>query len=270
MVNIHDFDAFCFDLDGTIYVGDQLLPGVKETIDHLREANKKILFITNSPTLTRADCQKRLIRMGIAADLEEVLTATFLSALYFQENHPQASIFVVGEKALEEELSHIGLHATKDPMKATHVLVGMDRDFTYEKLNLAMNAVRNGASLVLTNPDPACPVPGGYISDTMAIARAIEAASGRPIDHVVGKPSPFYAKKVLERLQLPADRCLIIGDRLETDIMLGKADNFRTCLVLTGSSCKEDVGRVKIFPDYIVENLEIFFSKRRRRRSISI
>lgn len=259
MVNIHDFDAFCFDLDGTIYVGDELLPGVKETIDRLRRTNKKILFITNSPTLTRVECQQRLQMLGIAADLEEVMTATFLAAVYFREKHPDALVYIVGEKAIEEELGHYRLGVTKDPGKATHVLVGLDRAFTYEKLNFAMNAVRNGAKLILTNPDPVCPVPGGFISDTMAIASAIEVASGRSIDHIIGKPSAFYAEKVLEKLQIQNSRCLIVGDRLETDIMLGKANDFRTCLVLTGASSREDIEKVQIFPDYVVETMESFW-----------
>ncbi|MFM1653542.1 HAD-IIA family hydrolase [Brevibacillus sp. B_LB10_24] len=259
MVNIHDFDAFCFDLDGTIYVGDELLPGVKETFDRLRKNNKKILFITNSPTLTRRECQSRLRKLGIAANLEEVMTAAYVSAVYFMEEHPDALVYIVGEKAIEEEFSHFQLSTTKDPMKATHVLVGLDRSFTYQKLNFAMNAVRNGAKLILTNPDPACPVPGGFISDTMAIASAIEVASGQSIDQIVGKPSSFYAEKVLEKLQMKTDRCIIIGDRLETDIQLGKANHFRTCLVLTGASRKEDIEKVQIYPDYVVENMELLF-----------
>lgn len=122
MVNINDFDAFCFDLDGTIYVGDELLPGVKKTIDGLRKQNKKLLFITNSPTLTRMECQKRLKKLGIAAGLEEVITATYVSAVYFMEKHPHAVIYIVGEKAIEEEFSQFKLSITKDPLKATHVL----------------------------------------------------------------------------------------------------------------------------------------------------
>lgn len=259
MVNIHEFDAFCFDLDGTIYVGDQLLLGVKETIDLLRKRNKKVMFITNSPTLTRIECQKRLKKFGIDANLEEVITATFVSAVYFMEKHPNALVYIVGEKAIEEEFSRFSLKTTKNPLEATHVLVGLDRSFTYEKLNYAMNAVRNGAKLVLTNPDPACPVPGGFISDTLAIASAIEVASGQRIDHIVGKPSSFYGEKVVEKLQIKRSRCLIIGDRLETDVMLGKINNFRTCLVLTGSSSKEDIEKEQIYPDYVVENLQLLF-----------
>ncbi|MBE3570922.1 MAG: HAD-IIA family hydrolase [Bacillales bacterium] len=262
MLHIDDFDAYCFDLDGTIYIGNKLLPGVKETIDRLRRHNKKILFITNTSTQTREECRQRLNHFGIKAELDEVITASYMSAIYFLEQSPDSVVYIVGEKAISEEFNNFLLKMTDNPMDATHVLVGLDCSFTYEKLNLAMNAVRNGAKLIATNPDPFCPVPEGYISDTLAIAKAIEAASEQPICHVIGKPSSFYGHKVLEKLKINSNRCLIIGDRLETDIMLGKTNDCRTCLVLTGASSKEDIEKTKIYPDYVVENLQsLFFIK---------
>ncbi|MED1440399.1 HAD-IIA family hydrolase [Aeribacillus composti] len=262
MLHIDDFDAYCFDLDGTIYIGNKLLPGVKETIDRLRRHNKKILFITNTSTQTREECRERLHHLGIQAKLDEIMTASYLSAVYFLEKSPDSLVYIVGEKAISEEFHKFSLKMTDNPMDATHVLVGLDRCFTYEKLNLAMNAVRNGAKLIAANPDSLCPVPEGYISDTLAIAKAIEVASGRPIDQVIGKPSSFYGKKILEKLNINSNRCLIIGDRLETDILLGKTNNCRTCLVLTGASRKEDIEKNKIYPNYIAQNLQyLFFMK---------
>ncbi|MFJ8260361.1 HAD-IIA family hydrolase [Rummeliibacillus sp. NPDC094406] len=255
MVNIDDFDAYCFDLDGTIYVGDVILPGVKETIDRLRRHDKKVLFITNTSIQTREECLQRLQKIGVNADLDEIITASFISAVYFFEQFPNSQVYIVGEKAIKNEFSRFSLKVTENPMEATHVVVGLDFSFTYEKLNLAMNAVRNGAKLVVTNPDPCYPVPKGHVSDTLAIAKAIEVASGQSIDIIVGKPSSFYGCKMIERLKTENNRCLIIGDRLETDIMLGKTNNFRTCLVLTGVANKKDVVKTKIYPDYIVENL---------------
>lgn len=255
MVNIADFDAYCFDLDGTIYVGDVILPGVKETIDRLRRYDKKLLFITNTSTQTREECLHRLQKIGISADLDEIITASFLSAVYFFEQFPKAQIYIVGEKAIKDEFSRFSLKVIDNPMEATHVIVGLDYSFNYEKLNLAMNAVRNGAKLVATNLDPCYPVPKGHVSDTLAIAKAIEVASGKKIDNIIGKPSSFYGSKIIEKLKILNNRCLIIGDRLETDIMLGKNNNFRTCLVLTGVTNKKDVEKTKIYPDYIVDNL---------------
>ncbi|GIN89415.1 acid sugar phosphatase [Siminovitchia terrae] len=260
-MNIDDFEAYCFDLDGTVYLGNEILPGAKETLDFLRMNDKKVLFITNSPTQTREGCQKRLEALGVDVTSDEILTGPFISALYFSENFPDALIYVVGEEAIKTEFNHFSLKMTDDPLEATHVLVGLDRSFTYDKLNLAMTAVRNGAKIIVTNPDPTCPVPGGVVSDTYAIARAIEVASGQPIFEVTGKPSAFYGERILKQLNVERDRCLIVGDRLETDILLGKFSKIRTCLVLSGVAKKEDVDQMKIYPDYIIKDLNSLFFK---------
>lgn len=252
---LNNFDAFCFDLDGTIFIGDDLLPGAKEFIELLRVEKKKILFITNSPTQTRNDCKIRLERLGIQVDLEEILTAPYIAATYFKEQTDDARIYIIGEPAIAKEFDPFSLHVTENPYHATHVLVGLDRKFTYEKLNAAMNAVRNGAKIVITNPDPFCPVPGGFISDTMAIAKAIEVASGVSISEVIGKPSKYYAEKIAKKLNISKSKCLVIGDRLETDILLGKLHNFSTCLVLTGVTDVKEAKESNIKPDFIVKNL---------------
>ncbi|MBM7714081.1 HAD-IIA family hydrolase [Siminovitchia sp. FSL H7-0308] len=260
MVNIDHYDAFCFDLDGTIFLGDEILPGAKDSVDFIRAQGKKVLFITNSPTLTRKGCQEKLERLGVASSIEEVFTASYIAALYFTKYFPESSVYVVGEKAIKEEFKQFSLQLTEAPLEATHVIVGLDRSFNYEKLNAAMTAVRNGAKLIVTNPDPFCPVPGGFISDTLAIARAIETASGHDIFKVIGKPSTFYGDMILTQLNVSRERCLIIGDRLETDIMLGKLNAFRTCLVLTGVASHEDIEKLNIFPDYIIQGLQSMFA----------
>lgn len=242
-------------------MGNQILPGAKETLETLRMNHKKVLFITNSPTQTREECRRRLESLGIDVCSNEILTGPFISALYFSENFPDALIYVVGEEAIRTEFNHFSLKVTEDPSEATHVLVGLDRSFTYEKLNMAMNAVRNGAKLIVTNPDPTCPVPGGFVSDTYAIARAIEVASGKSIFQVTGKPSAFYGERILKELNVESDQCLIVGDRLETDILLGKFSKIRTCLVLTGVARKEDVDKTKIYPDFIIKDLNSLFFK---------
>ncbi|MDQ0232158.1 HAD-IIA family hydrolase [Metabacillus malikii] len=259
MIHIDDFAAYCFDLDGTIYVGKQLLPGVKETIHQLRQQQKHVLFITNSPTQTRSECKQRLQELGILSDIEEILTAPYVAARYFLKCAPNATIYIVGERSVEAEFGHYQLRTTREPLHATHVLVGLDREFTYEKLNCAMNAVRNGAKLIVTNPDQACPVPGGFIADTLSIARAIEVAAEQTISDIIGKPSVHYGDLILEKLKIPKELCLIIGDRLETDILLGKTMQMATCLVLTGASSIKDIDQTGIRPDYVLDNLSLLF-----------
>lgn len=246
-----EFDGYFFDLDGTILLGEQLLPGVLETLEALRQAGRQIGFLTNTTTRTRAECCHRLQRLGLEAYEEEILTAAYTSALYLRERAGASAVFVVGEPALTEELEGQGIRHTTDALEATHVLVGMDQQFHYGKLHLAMKAVRNGAELIAANPDPFCPVEGDIIPDTWSIVKAIEAASCMRPSAVIGKPSRYYGAKVLEASGLPAGRCLMIGDRLETDILFGVNNGLSTALVLTGVTSGGELRRSSIQPDYV-------------------
>ncbi|USG68538.1 HAD-IIA family hydrolase [Brevibacillus ruminantium] len=250
------FDAYFFDLDGTVFIGDQLLPEAAETLAALRESGRKVMFLTNTSVQTRADCLARLHRLGVDAELEEIMTAAYAAGQFLQEQADQALVLVIGETALEKELEGFGIAQVKNPLDATHVLVGMDRQFTYQKLQAGMEAVRNGARLIVTNPDPLCPVPGGAIPDTGALAKAIETASDGQVWATVGKPSAYYAEKVLQRIGLLPERCLMVGDRLETDILLGLGSGMRTALVLTGVTGRSDAEAAQIRPDYILPTMK--------------
>jgi phosphoglycolate/pyridoxal phosphate phosphatase family enzyme len=250
------FDAYFFDLDGTIFLGDRLLPGVEETLAALRKNQKKVMFLTNTTVQTREDCRVRLTKLGLEVELEEIMTAAYAAGLYFQDHANQAKVLIVGEPAFESEMKAFPLKLVKEPQEATHVVVGMDRAFTYEKLRLSADAVRHGARLIVANPDPVCPVPGGAIPDTGSLAKAIEIASDASISDVIGKPSLYYAEKVLQQLDVLPERCLMVGDRLETDILLGINSGMKTALVLTGVTSSRELEDSKITPDYIFSTLE--------------
>lgn len=258
MVHVNEYDAFCFDLDGTIYVEDTLLLGVKDVISSLRDYNKKVLFISNTSIHTRETCKERLGKMGIEASVDEIITTTYMAARFFKQDIPNANVYVVGEHSLIEQLMNVSIRLTTNPVEATHVLVGLDRDFTYKKLSHAMKAVRNGAKIIVTNPDIVCPVMDGYIADAFVLAQAIETASEKKIDTIIGKPSAYYSTAIMDLLNIPNEKCLIIGDRLETDISLGLNSGMKTCLVLTGVTKRADIAVTKIHPDYVVENLSEF------------
>ncbi|MFP4974124.1 HAD-IIA family hydrolase [Paenibacillus sp. CN-4] len=250
------FETYFFDLDGTIFLGDVLLPGVQETLRHLRSLDKKVRFLTNTTIRTRRDCRDRLHALGLEALEEEIVTAGFVSAAYFREMEGVLRVMVAGEEALLAEMAEAGIPMTNDPAEATHVLVGMDRAFDYAKLHLAMTAVRRGALLVAANPDPNCPVAGDLIPDTWSMVKAIEAASCGTVHAVIGKPSAYYAAKVLEWSGMSGDRCLMVGDRLDTDILFGASHGMRTALVLTGASSREDAAGFPVAPDYIWTSLD--------------
>ncbi|WP_195574169.1 HAD-IIA family hydrolase [Paenibacillus sp. 1001270B_150601_E10] len=255
MEDLYAYDAFCFDLDGTIYIDQMRLPGVKSFISELRARGKRLLFLTNTSVHTREDCYTRLLGLDVPCQLEEILTAGYVSGMYLAEHAPDAWVLVIGEEALKKELRSFGLTITEDPHRSTHVLVGMDRQFHYDKLHQAATAVRHGAVLLAVNPDTCCPVQGDIIPDTGSILKSIEAASEQEAAVVIGKPSRYYAAKALQLLDVNSGRCLMIGDRLETDILFGKQNGMKTALVLTGIASKEDVEVMDIVPDYIWSSL---------------
>lgn len=257
MPDVLNFDGYFFDLDGTLFLGSQLLPGVRDTLEVLRQAGKSIWFLTNTTTRTREDCRIRLQQLGLEADVEEIVTAAFVSAVYLREQQ-NCNVLVVGEPALIRELEEQGIPYTTDALAATHVLVGMDMHFTYDKLHQAMKAVLGGAALIAANPDPSCPIMGDIIPDTWSMVKAIEAASGVAPLTVIGKPSLYYGSKVLEWSGLAAERCLMVGDRLETDIMFGINNGIRTALVLTGVTSIEDMEKFPSKPDYVWATLHDF------------
>lgn len=225
-----------FDLDGTVYRGGELIPGARETVEFIRASGIRCVFASNNPTATAQDYARRLTEMGIAVEAPEVLTSGGVSAQWLLRTYPDESVFVVGEDSLIQELETAGVRVTGS-VYAGVVLAAFDRTFDYAKWNTAFQALRRGAVFAATNPDTTCPVEnGGVIPDCGGIIAALEATSGRRLDAVLGKPSRIMADAALERLGLSAGEVLLVGDRLETDIELGRAAGMRTVLVLTGIS----------------------------------
>ena len=255
-MTIQKYDAYCFDLDGTIYVGDKILPGVINTITQLQKLRKHIFFISNSPTQTRQDVVEKLQKFGIHITAEQVITSAYLTAQYVLEHMPTSISYIVGEAAISKEFRYEQLQTTADPLHATHVIIGLDRQITFDKLNNAMIAVRNGAQIIVTNPDQACPVPTGFQLDTMAIAKAVEVASDSTIDIIVGKPSPYFAEHIVGLIGVKKENYLIIGDRLETDILLGNQAGIDTCFVLTGASTTAQLESIPYKPKYIIKTMQ--------------
>ncbi|RTE08243.1 HAD-IIA family hydrolase [Paenibacillus whitsoniae] len=252
---LHAFEGYLFDLDGTIYAGNKLLPGVLSTVNWLREQEKAVMFVTNTTIRTKESVQQRLSELGISCEVNEVLTALCVAGKYFQEIEPSANVLMIGETAMEQELARYDVRITENPMLATHVLVGLDRQFTFEKLTAGVNALRNGAKLIAANPDPFCPIDDGVIPDTWSLVKALETASLQKTVRVIGKPSAFYAQKAFELLNIEPSQCLMVGDRLSTDIQFGNSNDMYTALVLTGADAKQDIIQTGIEPDYILQQL---------------
>lgn len=252
----HLYDAYIFDLDGTVYLGDALLPTAGETITYLREVGKRTVFLSNNPTHTRYDYAAKLTRLGLPTPAEDIINSSVVMVDFLRHHLPQARLFVIGEEPLQAELRAAGFELTDEVGRIDAVIASFDRTFVYRKLQIAFDAIRAGARFFATNADRYCPVPGGGEPDAAAIIAAIEACTSTKIEAVVGKPSTYMAEAILNLLNLPPDRCLMTGDRLETDVQLGLNSGMAAALTLTGATSKADLAVSPIRPTYVLHRLD--------------
>lgn len=254
------YDAYIFDLDGTVYLGDALLPTASETISYLRTMGKRTVFLSNNPTGTRDAYAAKLTRLGLATPASDVINSSFVMVDFLKKQMPAANLFVVGEQSLCAELRKAGFTLTADATAVDAVIASFDRTFDYQKLQIAFDAINNGARFFATNADRYCPVPGGGEPDAAAMIAAIEACTNTTIEAVVGKPSQHMAEAILSLLNLSPKQCMMIGDRLETDVLMGLNAGMAGTLTLTGATNVEMLARSEIVPTYVIQQLSDLIS----------
>jgi len=254
-VGVLNYSGYIFDLDGTIYRGENLIPGAKEAIAKLKTLGKKIVYLSNKPLQTRADYAAKLTRLGVPTEPEEVINSSLVMARWLSKKAPGAALFVVGEPPLIAEMSREGFRISEDPGEVQWVIASFDRTFDYRKLNIALQAIKRGARFVATNPDRTCPVEGGEIPDCAAMIGAIEGATGKKVETIVGKPSDIMIQVAVDTMGLSPLDCLLVGDRLETDMVMGKKAGMATALVFTGVTTRELLQHSGIQPDYAWESV---------------
>jgi NagD protein len=193
--------------------------------------------------------------MGLPTDPSEIVNSSQVMVQWLLREAPGCRVFVVGEQPLKSELAAAGFRLVERAHEIDFVIASFDRTFHYGKLQIAFDAIRAGARFVATNADRYCPVPGGGEPDAAAVIAAIEACTATRVKIVVGKPSPIMARAVAQIVRLPPARCLLTGDRLETDIAMGRAAGMTTALVLTGATTRAMLAASEIQPDYVLENL---------------
>jgi arabinose operon protein AraL len=246
--------GWLFDLDGTIYLGELLIPGADATIAALRAAGRRVAFLSNKPLQTREDYARKLTRLGIPTGRDEVITASLVLAHHLATLDPGAPVFVIGEPPLVAELAAHGFETRADH-RVRWVVIAFDRTFDYAKLNTALQAVRGGARLIATNPDRTCPTPEGEIPDCAGMIAAVEAVTGQAVEVVVGKPSSIILDVALRTLGVTAGECVIVGDRIETDIVMGRRFGLTTVLVLSGITRSDDPRIAEINPDAVLPSV---------------
>ncbi|HKZ06837.1 MAG TPA: HAD-IIA family hydrolase [Methylomirabilota bacterium] len=249
------YRGWLFDLDGTIYLGERLLPGAAEVVAALRQEGRRVAFLSNKPLETRADYARKLTRLGVPAEADDVINSSLVLARHLRGLDPGAPVFVIGEAPMREEMRAHGFEV-RDDARVRWVVIAFDRTFTYAKLDTALQAVKGGARLIATNPDRTCPVEGGEIPDCAGMIAAVEAVTDRRVEAIVGKPSPIILEVALAALGVPAAETVIVGDRIETDVAMGKRSGLATILVLSGVTRADDPRIAPLAPDHVVRSVE--------------
>jgi HAD superfamily hydrolase (TIGR01450 family) len=230
------------------------VPGAAETIAALRADDRRLAFLSNKPLSTRDDYAAKLTRLGIPAAPDDVINSSLVLARHLARIDPGAPLFVIGEPPLLAELRAHGFEVRADA-RVRWVVIAFDRTFDYAKLNTALQAVRQGARLIATNPDRTCPTEDGEIPDCAGMTAAVEAVTDRRVEAIVGKPSPIILEVALAALGVPARECVMVGDRIETDIVMGKRLGLATVLVLTGITGAGDPRIAEIAPDLVLPSI---------------
>lgn len=252
MQNLRDKKGFICDMDGVIYHGNYLLPGVKEFIDWLNANDKQFLFLTNSSERSPRELQMKLARLGLDVAEEHFYTSALATATFLSSQRPGCSAYVIGEPGLINALYDAGI--SMNEVNPDYVVMGDTRSYNFEKLETAVRLVRNGARLIGANPDLTGPVEGGIIPATRALISPIELATGKQA-YYVGKPNPLMMRHALKRLGTHRADTAIIGDRMDTDIVAGMESGLDTVLVLSGCTSREDVENYSYRPRHILNGV---------------
>jgi NagD protein len=240
------------DMDGVIVRGTQPVPGAAEFISRLRERGLRFLILTNNSIYTPRDLANRLRYIGIDVPDDRVYTSGIATARYLHSQRPGGTAYVVGEAGLTTALHDVGYILTEhDP---EYVVIGETATYSFERITKAIRFINAGARFIGTNPDPVGPGEGGIVPATGAVAALIERATGRS-PYYVGKPNPLMLRTALRVIDAHSEDAVMIGDRMDTDIVMGIESGLETVLVLTGVTTREEADRFPYRPTQIVESV---------------
>lgn len=255
MTSLALMDSLIVDLDGVLWRGPEMLPGVSEFFDYVNRSGTKLLLASNNSTARPDAVRDRLSQVGVHLPAAAILTSALATAAYLSRSLPAgADLLMIGEDGLEHALTQSGFALVEDADSAQAVVVGMDRSVTYDKLAEATLAIRHGAAFVGTNPDRTFPTPRGLVPGNGSLLAALEAATDQT-PTIVGKPERRYFELALEKLGSQAESTLMLGDRLDTDIQGGLNAGLNTCLVLTGVTDRDTLAQSPVKPTWVFSDL---------------
>ena len=244
--------GFICDMDGVIYHGNKILPGVKEFVNWMLDNNKRFVFLTNSPERTPHELSMKLERMGLQVSAEHFYTSAMATADFMVRQKPGCTAYVIGEGALTKALYDQKIYM--NDVNPDYVVVGETRTYSFEKIEKAIELVNKGAKLIGTNPDITGPTERGVMPATGALVAPIEIATGKKA-YFVGKPNPLMLRHGLRILDCHSQDIAFIGDRMDTDIIAGIDSNVDSVLVLSGVTSIEDIEQFPYRPKYIINGV---------------
>ena len=243
---------YVLDMDGVLYRGNHLIPGAREFIEKLQKNGNPFLFLTNNSQRTPLDFQRKLERMGLDVPEKHYFTSAMATAAFLHSQKPHGSAYVIGEAGLTHALYQVGYSITEiDP---DYVVLGDTPSYDYTKIVSAVKLILNGARFVATNPDVSGPMEEGIHPACGALAAPIERVTGQEA-YYVGKPNPLMMREALRRLNAHSEDSVMIGDRMDTDVLSGIGAGMRAVLVLTGVTTREELSRFSFQPNQIIESL---------------
>ena len=250
---LKDKTAFISDMDGVVYHGNRLLPGAAEFVRFLEERGLKYLFLTNSSERTPRELAEKLARMGVNVAPEHFYTSALATADFLARQKPGCSVFAIGEAGLTNALYEKGI--SMNDVDPDYVIVGESRTYSIERVEKAVQLVLGGARLIGTNPDLTGPSDRGIVPATGSLISPIELSTGKKA-YFIGKPNPFMMRRAVKRLDAMSRDTVIIGDRMDTDIIAGVEAEVDTILVLSGVTAESDISRFAYSPKHIFGGLD--------------
>lgn len=250
---LREKQAFICDMDGVIYHGKQLLPGVSDFVNWLEAEQKKYLFLTNSSERTPREISQKMRRLGIEIDESHFYTSALATAQFLAEQKPNGSAYVIGNSGLINALYEVGYSMNDtDP---DYVIVSETPEYSFSRICQAIKLIRAGAKLIGTNPDMTGPVEGGdIVPATGALMAPIQLATGAQ-PYFIGKPNPLMMRNANARLGVSREQTAIIGDRMDTDIIAGIESSMTTVLVLSGVTAPDDINHFAYRPNYVFQGI---------------
>lgn len=245
---ITDKKGFICDMDGVIYHGNNILPGVKEFVEWLKAENKRFLFLTNSSERSPKELRQKLLRMGLDVSEDHFYTSALATAAFIKSQNPSATAYTVGEAGLINALYDAGI--TMNDVNPDYVIIGETKNYNYASIEKAVGLIFNGAKLIGTNPDMTGPSEKGIVPACKALVSPIELTTGAQA-YYLGKPNPLMMKTGLKLLGVDIEDAIIVGDRMDTDIISGIESEIETALVMSGVTTRENIKAYPYRPKYI-------------------